>query len=162
MKRDMTKILTLVLTLALVFTMTCGTGFAQEAPLLILPNPAAETGAQAADLAGATVTVSPQNTVYTGSVITPKVTVQQDGKTLVAGTDYTMSMPEIKDAGVYFVGIAGMGAYTGTNAAGCSVLPVNLSQASVSASRELTTADLTPDKKALSPAAIQSAIKITQ
>ena len=162
MKRDMTKIMTLVLTLALVFTMTCGTGFAQEAPLLILPSPAAETGAPAADLAGATVTVSPQNTVYTGSVITPKVTVQLDGKTLEAGTDYTVNMPEIKDAGVYFVSIAGMGAYTGTNSSGCSVMPVNLSQAAINASRELTTADLTPDKKSLSPAAIQSAVKVTQ
>lgn len=162
MKRDMTKILTLVLTLALVFAMTCGTGFAQEAPLLILPNPAAETGAPAADLAGATVTVSPQNTVYTGSVITPKVTVQLNGKTLAAGTDYTMSMPEIKDAGVYFVGIAGMGAYSGTNAAGCSVLPVNLSQASLSVTRDLTTADLAADKKTISPAVIQSVMRVTQ
>lgn len=162
MKRDMTKILTLVLTLALAFTMTCGIGFAQEAPLLIASNPASESGAEANNLARATVTVSPQNTVYTGSIITPKVTVQLDGKTLSAGTDYAMSMPVIKDAGVYFVGLAGMGEYKGTNVSGCSVMPVNLSQAVISTSRELTTADLAADKKSISPAVLQSVIKVTQ
>lgn len=162
MKRDMTKILTLVLTLVLVFTMTCGTGFAQETPLLILPNPAAETGAPAADLAAATVTVSPQNTLYTGSVITPKVTVQLGGKTLVAGTDYTMSMPEIKNAGTYFIGVAGMGSYTGTNAVGLIVLPVNITGAAVTVNRQLTTADLSADHKSIAPSVLSSVVKVTQ
>lgn len=158
MKREMTKILALVLVLTLMFTMTCSVGFAQESGVLAI----SEAGAAGVDLAEAAVTVSPQNTVYTGSAITPKVTVQLGGKTLVEGTDYTMSMPAIKDAGVYFVGIAGMGAYTGTTASGCSVLPVNLSQATISATRELTTADLAADKKTISPAVLQSVIKVTQ
>ena len=160
MKRDMTKILTLVLTLALAFTVTCGIGFAQEAPLLIAPNPAA--GTALADLADASVTVSPQNTVYTGSVIVPKVTVQSGGKTLAEETDYTLAMPEIKNANVYFIGIGGMGDYTGANTVGISVMPVDLTQASISMSRDLSTADLSADRKSISPAVIQSVVRVNQ
>ena len=171
MKREMTKLITLILTLALVFTMTCGTGFAEEALLLISSNPAAGstsgstaggTASAPADLTGATVTASPQSTLYTGSAITPKVTVQMNGKTLVEGTDYMMTMPEMTAAGTYFIGLAGMGSYTGTNTVGVVVLPVTLSGAAVTVSRQLTTADLTADNTNIEPSVLASVVKVTQ
>lgn len=51
---------------------------------------------------------------YTGSAITPAVTVTLDGKTLVSGTDYTVSYSNNVNEGTATVTVTGKGAYTGT------------------------------------------------
>ena len=52
--------------------------------------------------------------VYTGKAIKPAVTVKLSGKTLVKGTDYTVSYKNNKKVGKATVTIKGKGAYTGT------------------------------------------------
>ena len=53
----------------------------------------------------------------TGKALTPKPTVTFDGKTLVEGTDYTLSYKDNTKAGTATVVITGKGAYTGTKSA---------------------------------------------
>ena len=65
------------------------------------------------DLAKATVAAI-ANQVYTGSALTPAVTVTADGKTLVKDTDYTVAYANNTDAGTAQVTITGKGDYTGT------------------------------------------------
>ena len=65
------------------------------------------------DLAKATVATI-ANQVYTGSALTPAVTVTVDGKTLVKDTDYTVAYANNTDAGTAQVTITGKGNYTGT------------------------------------------------
>jgi hypothetical protein len=65
------------------------------------------------DLAKATVAAI-ANQVYTGSALTPAVTVTADGKTLVKDTDYTVAYKNNTDAGTAQVTITGKGNYTGT------------------------------------------------
>lgn len=67
----------------------------------------------AADASGATVTAIPDQT-YTGSAITPALTVTLNGTTLVAGTDYTVSYANNTDPGTATYTITFMGNYTGT------------------------------------------------
>lgn len=140
------KIGALAVMLVLLFSVACGTGYGDEK----------------IDLAGAVVTVSSQNLVYTGSPIIPKVTVQLNGTTLKEGVDYVLSTSEIKDAGVHFIGVGGMGIYKGTVIREISVVPVDLSQASLSVSRSLTTADLSADKNEVRPEVLQSIVRVTQ
>lgn len=167
-KNTVRRGLALTLSLVLMITMTCGTAFADvgtagtAAGTGATGTAVANTESVSMDFAGATVTISPKNILYTGSVIVPKVTVQLSGKTLTEGTDYTVVMPEIKAAGSYFIGIGAMGSYTGSVAAEYTVAPINLSGASLSVSRELTTADLAADRKTLTPAVLQSVVKVTQ
>lgn len=74
------------------------------------------------DIAGATVTVSAMT--YTGSAQTAQLTVVIDGKTLVAGTDYTVSgQTTAKNAGSYSVTVTGMGNYTGELTVSYTVAP---------------------------------------
>lgn len=51
---------------------------------------------------------------YTGSALTPSVTVTDSGKTLVENTDYTISYSSNINAGTAMVTITGKGNYTGT------------------------------------------------
>lgn len=52
--------------------------------------------------------------IYTGSAITPDITVRDSGKALVRGTDYTVSYSNNTKAGTASVIVAGKGNYTGT------------------------------------------------
>ena len=65
-------------------------------------------------LDNATVTVGGSYT-YTGAAQTPAVAVVKNGKTLTAGTDYTVSYANNTNAGTATVTITGMGDYEGTN-----------------------------------------------
>jgi hypothetical protein len=51
---------------------------------------------------------------YTGKAQTPAVTVTVNGKTLVAGTDYTVTAASQTNAGTYAYTIKGIGHYEGT------------------------------------------------
>ncbi len=77
----------------------CGNGKTSEFKLTIISSSA--------------VTLSNSGYTYTGSAITPAVTVTYGGKNLVAGTDYTVKYINNKDAGTASVTITGKGNYTG-------------------------------------------------
>ena len=64
------------------------------------------------NIAGASVTAA--NQTYTGSVLTPAVTVVLNGKTLVSGTDYTVAYSNNVNVGTATIIVTGMGDYTGT------------------------------------------------
>ena len=66
------------------------------------------------DISGATIAKIP-NQPYTGKAIEPALTVTLGGKTLKAGTDYTVGYAENVKLGIASVRITGMGNYTGTN-----------------------------------------------
>ena len=57
------------------------------------------------------------NQVYTGGAIEPEPTVTWNGKTLVKGTDYTLSYENNTDAGTATVTLTGCGNFTGTKTA---------------------------------------------
>ena len=67
----------------------------------------------AADVARATVAAIPDQ-AYTGASLTPQPVVTMGGRTLVAGTDYTVSYEGNVEAGTATVMIAGKGSYVGT------------------------------------------------
>ena len=71
------------------------------------------------DISGAIVSLDKAELTYNGTVQTVTPTVVVDGKTLVAGTDYTVTGNTAKDVkdGVYTVTVTGKGNYTGTAAA---------------------------------------------
>ena len=69
-----------------------------------------------ASIAGATVAKIADQT-ETGKAVTPKPVVKFDGKTLVEGTDYTLSYKNNVKAGTATVTITGKGGYTGTTSA---------------------------------------------
>ncbi len=63
----------------------------------------------------AVITASPESYTYDGSAKTPdEITVTLNGKTLVEGTDYTVSYSDNVDAGEAKITIEGMGNYTET------------------------------------------------
>ncbi|MGV8083942.1 MAG: hypothetical protein AB2L09_09975 [Coriobacteriia bacterium] len=68
------------------------------------------------DIDSATVTAIPDQT-YTGSAITPTVTVKDGDTTLVKDTDYTVSYADNVNVGTATVTITGAGSYTGTKTA---------------------------------------------
>ena len=65
------------------------------------------------------VTVADQT--YTGSALTPTVTVKDGDKTLVLDTDYTVAYADNINAGTAGVTITGAGNYTGTKAASFTI-----------------------------------------
>lgn len=65
-------------------------------------------------LDGATVKLSPASYTYDGKAKKPKVTVTLGGKTLVAGTDYTVAYANNTKAGTAKVTLTGVGEYAGT------------------------------------------------
>ena len=58
--------------------------------------------------------VSVPNVIYSGKAKKPKATVKYDGKTLKAGTDYTVSYKNNVKAGTATATVKGKGKYTGT------------------------------------------------
>ena len=65
------------------------------------------------DISSARVSAIPSQT-YTGSAITPTVTVTYDGATLTEGTDYTVAYSNNVGPGTATVTITGIGGYTGS------------------------------------------------
>jgi len=64
-----------------------------------------------------TVISSIADKVYTGTAITPAVTVKDGSKTLVSGTDYTVSYSNNINVGTATVTVTGKGNYSGTKTA---------------------------------------------
>lgn len=72
---------------------------------------------------GITVTIPSQ--VWTGSELTPVITVKDGEKTLTLNTDYTVTAPSapIQDSGNYTYTITGTGNYTGSKEATFAITP---------------------------------------
>ncbi len=75
-------------------------------------NPVTPPSPELADISGVQVTVAPQT--YTGSALTPALTVVVGGTTLVQGTDYDVAYSDNTNAGTAKYVLTGKGAYTGT------------------------------------------------
>lgn len=73
-------------------------------------------------MAGGTVSVA-SSVSFTGSNITPSVTVKVAGRTLTSGTDYTVSYSNNKNVGTASVYVYGKGNYSGTLSAKFDILP---------------------------------------
>ncbi|MGI6217648.1 MAG: cell wall-binding repeat-containing protein [Coriobacteriales bacterium] len=87
---------------------------------------------------GTTVTLSPSSAEYTGSAIAkPSVKVTKGGKTLVEGTDYTLSWPsDMTKVGAKSVTINGKGNYKDSATATFTIKPASISGAQVSLSQD--------------------------
>ncbi|MDO4399430.1 MAG: hypothetical protein Q4D27_00605 [Coriobacteriia bacterium] len=79
----------------------------------------------------ATATVSVKSTSYTGKALTPKPTVKLGGKTLKAGTDYTVSYSQNKNVGTAQLTIKGKGAYTGSKTASFKIAKADIAKARI-------------------------------
>jgi len=73
-------------------------------------------------LAGGTVSVA-SSVSFTGSNITPSVTVKVAGRTLTSGTDYTVSYSNNKNVGTSNVYVYGKGNYSGSLSAKFDIVP---------------------------------------
>ena len=96
-------------------------------------------------LASATITVS--DATYTGDYVTPAATVKLNGKTLVSGTDYTVSYRNNIEAGTYTASviITGTGNYTGEKSKTFSIVQRSVSSLTVTVSSAVYTGSaLTP------------------
>ncbi len=69
---------------------------------------------------------------YSGSALTPAVTVKDGTTTLTSGTDYTVSYSNNTNAGTATVTITGKGNYTGTKTANFTINPKNASNLTIS------------------------------
>ena len=86
--------------------------------LLVSAVPAMAASSQTqTDISKATVTVDGTSYAYTGSEITPNVTVSLNGNTLKLDTDYTVAYSDNKIVGTATVTVTGKGSYTGTKSA---------------------------------------------
>lgn len=82
-------------------------------------------------IANATIS-SIADQAYTGSAIKPAVTVKDGTKTLVSGTDYTVSYANNVNIGTATVTVTGKGSYTGTKTATFNITGKTISSATVS------------------------------
>ena len=73
-------------------------------------------------MAGGTVSVA-SSVSFTGSNITPSVTVKAAGRTLTGGTDYTVSYSNNKNVGTSNVYVYGKGNYSGSLSAKFDIVP---------------------------------------
>jgi len=73
-------------------------------------------------MAGGTVSVA-SSVSFTGSNITPSVTVKVAGRTLTSGTDYTVSYSNNKNVGTSNVYVYGKGNYSGSLSAKFDIVP---------------------------------------
>lgn len=64
--------------------------------------------------------------IYTGSAITPSVTVTNNGQTLIQGTDYTLTYSNNKNIGTASVKINGINNYVGSKTISFKILPKNM------------------------------------
>ena len=73
-------------------------------------------------MAGGTVSVA-SSVSFTGSNVTPSVTVKAAGRTLTSGTDYTVSYSNNKNVGTASVYVYGKGNYSGSLSAKFDIVP---------------------------------------
>ena len=73
-------------------------------------------------MAGGTVSIA-SSVSFTGSNITPSVTVKVAGRTLTSGTDYTVSYSNNKNVGTASVYVYGKGNYSGSLSAKFDIVP---------------------------------------
>ena len=66
------------------------------------------------DISNGTVTLSSSSYTYDGTAKQPAVTVKLDGKTLIEGTDYTVTYSDNTNKGTASATVKGKGSYTGT------------------------------------------------
>ena len=93
-----------------------------------------------ADLTEAAVSAIPGQE-YTGGAITPEPAVTWNGKTLVKGTDYTLSYENNTDAGTATVTLTGCGSFTGTKTATFEITPKPLTVTAEAKSKTYGEAD---------------------
>jgi hypothetical protein len=91
------------------------------------------------DIAGATIAPIPDKT-FTGSPITPTVTVTLGSDTLVAGVDYTLAYANNTYAGKASVNVTGIGDYDGTKTATFRIVPKRSAITKLTAARHRFTA----------------------
>ena len=77
------------------------------------------------------VTLSASSYTYDGSAKKPDVTVKDGDKTLVKGTDYTVSYKNNTNAGTASVTVTGKGNYSGTVTKGFTIRPKTVTPAAV-------------------------------
>lgn len=95
-------------------------------------DPASDPNAYKSDLSdGAVAGIADQT--YTGSPITPSLTVTLGRATLSAGSDYTVSITSNTNAGIANVTVTGTGSYTGSLSTVFSIRPASLASASIAA-----------------------------
>ena len=92
-----------------------------------------------APLSSATVTVADQT--YTGEELVPEPEVTFKSRTLVKGTDYTVSYADNVNAGAATVTLTGKGYYTGTTSATFTISPASLADAVVTALPQVYTGE---------------------
>lgn len=73
-------------------------------------------------MAGGTVSVA-SSVSFTGSNVTPSITVKAAGRTLTSGTDYTVSYSNNKNVGTASVYVYGKGNYSGSLSAKFDIVP---------------------------------------
>lgn len=99
-----------------------------------------------ADIKDASVSISSQT--FSGSYLTPDVTVTVNGRTLSAGSDYSVAYSDNVHAGWARVTVSGRSNYAGTATAGFRIDPVDISSADVEVAEErYTGSPLTPEPK---------------
>ncbi len=77
------------------------------------------------NISGATVSTIADQT-YTGSAIQPAFTVTMSGKTLTAGTDYTVAYTNNTNAGTATITLTGKGNFTGTKTVNFAIKPATV------------------------------------
>ena len=75
---------------------------------------------------------------YTGSEITPSVAVKAGSKSLVSGTDYTVSYADNVNAGTAKVTVTGKGNYSGTGTGSFTIVPKAISGFTISSIEDQT------------------------
>ena len=99
---------------------------------------------KAADISAASISVARQT--YTGSALTPAVTVKLGNKTLANGTDYTVKYESNTNAGTAKVAVNGKGNYTGSKTTTFAIDAADASKAQVKVANQAWTGSaLTPE-----------------
>ena len=92
-------------------------------PYSIVPNLAAQF----------TLTIDAADLTYDGTAQTPAVTVKDGNKTLVEGTDYTLSIADNVNAGTATVTVTGIGKYNGSTTATFTIAKAALTEVTLEA-----------------------------
>ena len=88
------------------------------------------------DIGGADMILSKYVYTYSGNVKTPLATVAYGDKTLIKGTDYTVSYSENTNAGTALVTVTGKGNYSGTLCETFTIQPKMFTSAEVTLSKD--------------------------
>ncbi len=108
-----------------------------------IPNNVSTTYIKAKHIQGAEIEVSDQ--VYSGSSLTPEVSVTFGGETLAENEDYVVEYKDNLNAGTGKVIVTGLALYTGTAEATFDIAPKSIALAEVAASGQIYSGDeLTP------------------